>query len=238
MSKKNILMVVFAVVLIGGVGGFLNYWKTHQKMGQPGVRLANDPSTEFPPVKLPDWVLDLVGEDLEVTEIEIESLPPDTTITKRRYKNEDGFYIDIMVVLMGLDRTSIHKPQYCLTGAGFQIQETESTRIKISHPVEYDLPAMRLKSSKMYQGTEYSGLLYYWFVDEKHVTEEHYERMWLMARDLFTDGQMQRWAYVTVSSYSLPGHEEPTFKKMREFIKSAVPEFQVTIPKKDNLENE
>lgn len=228
---KTPVMLFIVVALIGGVGGFLNYWKDHQKMGQPGVRLVKDSPEELPPVKLPDWVLDLVGEDLEVTEVEKEALPPDTTITKRRYKNADGFYIDIMVVLMGLDRTSIHKPQYCLTGAGFQIQETESATIKINHPEDYELPVMKLKTSKMFKGTEYSGLLYYWFVDENHVTEQHYERMLLMAEDLFTKGQMQRWAYVTVSSYSVPGNEEPTFKAMREFIKAAVPEFQLTIPR-------
>jgi len=62
--------------------------------------------------------------------------------------------------------------------------------------------------------------------------------MWLMAKDLFTKGQMQRWAYVTVSSYSVPGNEEPTYKKMRAFIKAAIPEFQMTIPQKDDSENE
>jgi hypothetical protein len=235
---KTPLMFVLVVALIGGVGGFLNHWKEHQKMGQPGVRLVQDSSEELPPVDIPDWVLDYVGEDLEVTEVEKEALPPDTTITKRRYKNADGFYIDIMVVLMGLDRTSIHKPQYCLTGAGFQIQETGSETIKITHPEEYDLPVMKLKTSKMFKGNEYSGLLYYWFVDGDHVTEKHYERMLLMAEDLFTKGQMQRWAYVTVSSYSVPGNEEPTFKAMREFIKSAVPEFQLTIPQKNSSETD
>ena len=67
MIKKNILMLVLMVGFIGGVGGFLNDWKAHQEMGKPGVRLVEDSSAEFPPVKLPYWVLDLVGEDLEVT---------------------------------------------------------------------------------------------------------------------------------------------------------------------------
>ena len=235
---KNLLMLILVSGLVGGVGGFLSYWKSHQQMGKPGVQLVKESSEKLPPVKLPDWVLDLVGEDLEVTVVEKEALPPDTTITKRRYKNADGFYIDIMVVLMGLDRTSIHKPQYCLTGAGFQIKETEPVTIPIAHPEEYELPAMRLKSSKLFKGVEYSGLLYYWFVDEHHVTEEHHQRMWLMAKDLFTKGQMQRWAYVTDSSYSVPGNEEPTYKKMREFIKAAIPEFQMTIPQKDDSESE
>jgi hypothetical protein len=36
----------------------------------------------------------------------------------------------------------------------------------------------------------------------------------------------------------VPGNEEPTYKKMREFIKAAIPEFQMTIPQKDDSESE
>jgi len=235
MSKQDLGMLAVVLGLMVGGGLFLNAWKSHQKMGQPGVRLVASEGQDAskPPVDLPDQVLEYVGKDLEVTVAEQEALPPDTTITKRRYTNPNGFYIDVMVVLMGLDRTSIHKPQYCLTGAGFHIQETQPTQIQMIRPEEYALPVMQLKSSKMFQGQEYSGLLYYWFVDDQHVTGEHYERMWLMAKDLFTKGQMQRWAYIAVSSYSLPGNEKAVFRHMQTFIKAAVPEFQTTIPRKD-----
>ena len=87
---------------------------------------------------------------------------------------------------MGLDRTSIHKPQFCLTGAGFHIEETTPTTIQMHQPVARALPAMRLKTLRRFQGQEYSGLLYYWFVDDQHVTSSHSERMWLMVKDLFT----------------------------------------------------
>lgn len=223
-------MVLFVVVLIAGTGGFLNYWKTHQTMGEPGVRLVENSKEDLPPVLLPDWVLDYTGEDLPVTDVEKDALPPDTTITKRRYKHANGFFIDVMVVLMGLDRTSIHKPQYCLTGAGFQIQQSTPKIIKTLKPIEFELPVMQLKSSKTFNGTEYSGLLYYWFVDDKHVTNQHYERMWLMAKDLFTTGKMQRWAYITFSAYVAPGQEQEGFKHMEWFMKNAVPVFQKTLP--------
>lgn len=232
MIKKNIIMAVCVLALIVGGGAFLNYWKTHQTMGEPGVRLVEDANSEKPPVMLPDWVLDYTGEELPVSDVERDALPPDTTITKRRYKHPNGFFIDVMVVLMGLDRTSIHKPQYCLTGAGFHIQQTTPKLIKMSNPEEFELPVMRLKSSKTIEGKEYSGLLYYWFVDDQHVTNQHYDRMWLMARDLFTTGKMQRWAYVTFSAFVQPGQEEVGYKHMEWFIQNAVPVFQKTIPGK------
>lgn len=230
MIKKNVIMVACLLVLVGAVGGFLNYWKTHQTMGEPGVRLVEDATSEKPPVMLPDWVLDYTGEELPVSEVERDALPSDTTITKRRYKHSNGFFIDVMVVLMGLDRTSIHKPQYCLTGAGFHILETTPKVIEMTKPEQFQLPVMQLKSTKTIEGNEYSGLLYYWFVDDKHVTNQHYERMWLMAKDLFTTGKMQRWAYITFSAFVLPGQEEAGFKHMEWFIQNAVPVFQKTLP--------
>ena len=72
---KNLLMLVLVSGLVGGVGGFLSYWKSHQQMGKPGVQLVKESPEKLPPVKLPDWVLDLVGEDLEVTVVEKEALP-------------------------------------------------------------------------------------------------------------------------------------------------------------------
>jgi hypothetical protein len=62
------------------------------------------------------------------------------------------------------------------------------------------------------------------------VTNQHYERMWLMGKDLFTTGKMQRWAYITFSAIVIPGQEEAGFKHMEWFIQNAVPVFQKTLP--------
>ena len=129
---------------------------------------------------------------------------------------------------MGLDRTSIHKPQFCLTGAGFHIEETTPTTIQMHQPVAQALPAMRLKTLRRFQGQEYSGLLYYWFVDDQHVTSSHSERMWLMVKDLFTKGRLQRWASISVSSIVIPGQEENAYRHMEAFIRAATPVFQST----------
>ncbi len=221
-------MLVCVVLVVSGSGFFLRYWQSNQVMGPPGVILDKDSSMDKPPVRLPDWVLNYVGEDLEVSEVELEALPEDTTITRRRYKHPNGFFIDLTVVLMGLDRTSIHKPQFCLTGAGFHIEETTPTTIQMHQPVAQALPAMRLKTLRRFQGQEYSGLLYYWFVDDQHVTSSHSERMWLMVKDLFTKGRLQRWASISVSSIVIPGQEENAYRHMEAFIRAATPVFQST----------
>jgi hypothetical protein len=71
------------------------------------------------------------------------------------------------------------------------------------------------------------GVFLYWFVADNELTAYHWERMWWMARDLVRTGVLQRWAYVTVFSPCFPGEEEATFERMKRFVSSSVPEFQL-----------
>jgi hypothetical protein len=65
-------------------------------------------------------------------------------------------------------------------------------------------------------------------VADQELTADHLQRMWWMARDLIRTGILQRWAYVSCFSVCVPGQEEATYQRMKEFIVAAVPEFQLT----------
>ena len=117
------------IVLQFGMAGLLIYRQANQKLGLPGVKVAAAPmfgeqgqiiSTNR--VELPAKVLDFASEQTPVAQKVLDWLPKDTTFGQRTYKAADGFQASMNVVLMGTDRTSIHKPQYCLTGAGFRIE--------------------------------------------------------------------------------------------------------------------
>jgi len=56
----------------------------------------------------------------------VDTLPRDTSFGQRRYRSPDGAVTQVNVVLMGSDRTSMHKPQFCLEGAGWQIDSAAS----------------------------------------------------------------------------------------------------------------
>ena len=138
------------------------------------------------------------------------------------------------VVLMGADRTSIHKPQYCLTGQGWRIDQTERDLIPMTSPYAYDLPVTKLTASKLVQDPaqpgrqiEYRALYVYWFVADGEVTALHGERMWWMARDMMRTGVLQRWAYVSVFAICEPGREAATYEQMKRFMIAAVPQFQL-----------
>jgi hypothetical protein len=138
------------------------------------------------------------------------------------------------VVLMGSDRTSLHKPQFCLIGAGWRIDRTENVTVRIPRPQPYDLPVTKLTTSREGvvngQTVPMRGLYVYWFVCDGAISGEDSggQRMWWMAKELLRTGVLQRWAYVTCFAVCPPGQEEAAFKRMEQFLAAAVPEFQLT----------
>jgi len=241
MNVRSMKALLSVLLLVGGASGFLRCWKSIQKLGQPGVKVVAEPIYDEKGNRaatnsafLPERVLDYSSEPAPITRLELDWLPKDTTYGRRYYKAPDGFEMLISVVLMGTDRTSIHKPQYCLIGQGWNINSSESgiTSLRIERPHPYHLPVMKLMTTAYRdkpdgQKTAPRGIYAYWFVADGELTGDHLQRMWWMARDLVCTGTLQRWAYVSCFASCWPGQEEPTFERMKQFIAAAVPEFQL-----------
>ena len=115
------------------------------------------------------------------------------------------------IVLMGTDRTSIHKPQFCLRGSGWDIDTGNSTFdvIHVERPHPYDLPVMKLLNTRdgvvNGQPTKIRGIYVYWFVADHDLTADHWTRMRKMATHLLRTGELERWAYVSCLGVCLPG---------------------------------
>jgi len=242
-SQAKLILGVF-FLLVGASALFLARLNSAgQALGQPGLRLAamelrNEDSqvVRTNGVALPAQVFDCTSSLSPVTKLELEWLPPDTTYGRRRYTFPDETWIESSVVLMGQDRTSIHKPEYCLPGQGFSIDLREVVTIPILQPHAYDLPVMKLTTSKTAHdrnGREVPlrGVYIYWFVADGKLATRHLDRMWMMTKGLLSEGELQRWAYVTYFAICQPGDEEATFDKMAGFIAESVPQFQTTTGK-------
>jgi hypothetical protein len=239
MRRQAYLLVMITVSLMAATAVLLTRVRAAQRLGQPGVKVIahnlydeNGDLAATNAVFFPERILNLESKDLPITRVELDWLPKDTTFGRRLYRAPDGFQVQLMAVLMGTDRTSIHKPQQCLTGQGFQIQSEEPIRIAIREPHPYELPA--LKMTAMRQVTLPNGeksairaLYVYWFVAEDEVTADHNQRMASMATSLLTRGILERWAYVSCLAYCQPGEEETTYARMAELIASSVPQFQL-----------
>jgi len=239
MSRKSwlIFFVVTAFLAVGGA--FLKNVQANQKLGLPGVVVA--PKPVFDPngnmvgtnsVDLPEEVLDYTSEARPIQQLVLDWLPKDTTYGQRLYKAADGFEAMIGVVLMGTDRTSIHKPQYCLTGQGWVIDSVETVGVPIPRPQSYDLQVTKMITSREVPlpsggSTIKRGIFVYWFVADKLLTADHTQRMWSMVTHMMRTGELQRWAYVTCFALCAPGQEDAAFDRIKELLAATVPDFQL-----------
>jgi hypothetical protein len=241
LKRKSWRVFFVALGLIGLTAAWLGYARSHQQLGQPGLRLVPGELYDDEGNLAASTVIDLpanipgyASRPIPVTRDELDWLPKDTTFGYRRYQGQDERWLDLRVVMMGTDRTSIHKPEYCLPGQGFQIQHTTKDLVRISDPHPYDLPVTRIIASRIFQATpdapgqEVRAVFVYWFVAEDRITADHLERMWWMASDLVRTGTLQRWAYVSCLALCLPGEEEAMYQRIQEFLRMSVPQFQIT----------
>jgi exosortase len=239
---------IAVLAVAAAAAGFLATQHSRQKLGEPGVRIEAQPmysiesvtSTNQPKivresrVYLPPQVLDFRSQLMPVPAITVAALPADTLYGHRIYAQSNGLALDTQVVLMGADRSSIHKPQYCLNGGGYEIVTEEHTTVPVTRPHSYDLPVMKLKIRREVREGDAiryeAGVFVYWFVADGELTAQHQQRMWWMARDMLKTGVLQRWAYVICWAPCLPGAEDATFEQMKEFIAEAVPEIHTHAP--------
>lgn len=249
MKRTEGMVLAVGLAVIAGGALLVKVMQERQRLGTPGVRVSavpimgeyvNTPGQTnrlfmagTNSVVLPETVLNYESKQYPVSRVVYDWLPKDTVYGQRIYSAPDGFFMQNFVVLMGADRTSIHQPQYCLYGAGWQIVDQSRRTIRMAKPHPYDLPVMRLTTAsqrKLEDGRvqALSGVFVYWFVADGQLSADHKERMWWMARDLIKDGVLQRWAYVTYFAVCYPGQEEETYERMERFIVSSVPEFQLT----------
>ena len=112
-QKSLILLMVLALIAV--TGGTLTWFKRHQKLGQPGIKATPIPGSVAMKIDLPAKVLDFTSTNVQESDVELGYFPKDTSFVERWYTSPDGSPgISATVILMGADRTSIHRPEYCL----------------------------------------------------------------------------------------------------------------------------
>ena len=231
MTPVLIQVLALNLALLAGGGAFLVHRKATQKLGNPGVRAEPSRDPLRMQILLPKDLPDYRCEPQQPTADELGVLPKDTSIARNRYFIKDSF-LDLSVVMMGSDRTSIHQPQFCLTGQGWKIDQSEVVRVPVViSKAEPEMAVMKLTTTKEVkdakgQPLQIRGIFVYWFVAEGAQTALHSDRMWMMAKSLLSTGVLQRWAYVTCFIPCFPGQEAEAFRRLSAFLGMAVPKFQ------------
>ena len=232
MKNQKWLILFVALALMAGTAVALTRLKANQKLGKPGVKATPIPGSVTMQIDLPERVLDFTSTNVPEPKVVLDYLPKDTSFVERYYWAPDGFWATATIILMGADRTSIHRPDYCLPGQGWTIDSKTAVNIPIGGGHPYALPVMKWVIHNSYQASdgrkqEVSGVYVFWFVADNQQTTDNFQRMWWLARDLLCTGVLQRWAYVSYFSICAPGQEEATFERMQKLIAATGPEYQV-----------
>jgi hypothetical protein len=231
MNRNKVIVLFTVLALLAVTAGILSRYRGEQRLGRPGVKTRPLPGG-YLEVPLPEQVLNFTSQEIPPNQVTLDTLPKDTSFGQRIYRSPDGLGIQLSVVLMGADRTSLHKPQICLPGQGFSIDRTEVVRIPVPRPQPYELGVIKLSMTRQPDAAGMGGgaaVGLYWFVADGVVSADAsaLQRMWLSSRHLFRTGELQRWAYVICYAPCLADGEEKTYERMREFLAAAVPEFQL-----------
>lgn len=235
MNRQLLISSSLALVVMAATAALLARVQSFQTLAPPGVRTHPLPGSIRLEAELPERVLDYQSKALDVNDVVLRYLPKDTSFGQRLYTASDNFALELRVILMGRDRTSLHRPQFCLDGQGWHINGVASheTKLPVSQPFSYELPVIELVASKSFmidrRTQSLSGVYVYWYVadDAMSGSASGIERMWWMASKLLRTGVLQRWAYISCFAPCLPGQEQATFERMKSFIVAAVPQFQL-----------
>jgi hypothetical protein len=231
-SRKKWILFVAALALMAGAAGALTHLKSIQRLGPAGLKAVAVPGSVTMKIELPARVLDFDSTNVPTSDVVLGYLPKDTSYAQRHYFTTNGEWAVANIVLMGADRTSIHRPDYCLPGQGWQIRERESVKLPIGGARPYELPVGKWKLSIEHQAPDgssqsVSGLYVFWFVTENRVTDSFPEVMRSMLFHLIRHGELQRWAYVSYFTACPPGGEDAAYERLKALIVASVPEFQL-----------
>lgn len=237
MSRSPNVLAAFALALIAASAWLVAGLASRQVLDAPGVAVAPVPLLDKDgrlvrsnSIALPKDLPGYIFERLPISEVELEALPPDTVFGRARYVLSDGNWVQINVVLMGTDRTSIHRPEYCLTGVGWRIRSQRELPFADSGPGPGRVQRFdcQLKTEMNGRPVDVGGVYVFWFVSRDKQTASHWDRQWWMVRDLVTRGVLQRWAYISFFTPCVPGDEDAAYQRVSELIRQVHPHFGVT----------
>jgi hypothetical protein len=230
--KFGFVAAIFIISL--GLAG-LGYLKPRVRLGKPGVRIINVPVFSEKgeiagarSVYLPSSLPGFVSDDRPIQTLEFGYLPPDTLYGRKIYTSADrSFAAQVSVVLMGADRTSIHKPEACLTGVGWDIRSSRKETVQLASGKSMDVARFDMAtSSPGGSARDIGGVYVFWFVADGIRTWNHFTREWSLVRSIITGQEIQRWAYVSVFNPCRPGQEDAAFQKIGGLIKLLQPEVE------------
>lgn len=180
---------------------------------------AADNSQAGMTLKLPKNIEGYVTKDIEPSSQELVWLPSDTGILKREYVPLDEKLFQRMyatLILSGSDQRSLHRPEVCLDGQGWEIVSYKFEELDVSgKPLE--VKSLRLKKVITVEGQlkELNAVYVYTWVGSEITTSKSFMRALLSAYENIFFNRNTRWGYPAVMSY-LPIDSDISLSQIEE----------------------
>jgi hypothetical protein len=129
-------------------------------------------------------------------------LPADTTLLRREYRRPSGETLVVSVVVSGGEEVSVHRPQICLVGQGYEIVAQRAVDVGLERGAPLKVMVLELIRRSRQPGgrmAEENSFYAYWFVSARHETPYHLVRIFLTVLDRVVFSRSPRWAYVAVA---------------------------------------
>ncbi len=235
-ATQKIILFGATLAVMGAVAVELAHVKSNRRLGNPGIKAEAIPNSPTMKISLPETVAGFTSTNVPTAKEVLDYLPKDTSYAQRHYMAADGLETMANLILMGADRTSIHEPNYCLPGQGWQIVDKASVNISIGGTKPYELPVQKWTVHNTYtapdgQRVPYSGLYVFWFVADNNETDQYHTIQKSILYHLVRHGVLERWAYVSYFTPCVPGTEDAVFARIQKLIAASVPEFQLPLTK-------
>ena len=207
-----------------------------------GISYWFDPPANLQPragvvMELPLLLGDYFGKQGEISPSELHILPKDTEFARRVYDDSHGHEITCSIVLSGAEERSIHRPEGCLTGQGWDIIGQDDIAIPLAsgHPLTARKLTLEREVAKPDgEHVPVRAFYIYWFVGEGVTTSSHYKRILLSDWDRVVHSRAHRWAYVSFFSLVTENlrpngaNDEQTQALLVDFSREIVPTFQIS----------
>lgn len=224
-------LIIVVVILAGGIA-VTALTSDVSKVSEPGVRMVD--GQPFLPDVAGSWT---GGEMTGLTPEERALLPSDTEGARRVYTDTKGRQIYCSVVLAGRDVTSIHRPELCLKGQGWQLAAPRTMDIETPAARDGTLRVSSMNADRVVPTSDGRTLQYrtefvYWFVGKDRTTPYHWQRILWTTEDRVFHNRNHRWAYFLInipfdqglSSKDPAAAQEEAGQVVRQFIHDIYPQ--------------
>ena len=158
------------------------------------------------------------GEDQEVDE-RTQRVLETSNILIRNYLGRQNWPVQLTIVHAGATRRSLHFPEVCIVGAGWEIREQTTVPIGIM---------FEARKLVLVRGDQREAVLY-WFKTDDHLTGNFFINSFNWARYQVTHGTTPS-AMIRVSTMVGPMGEDATFDMLKDFAAQATPILLDTVP--------